>query len=252
MRFSINQVMLKTKMIKLYGNTMEQVAEDMVERIRFIRNKDNTLKNDIFTELNLWALESVGVVALGGRLNCFDPNLPDDSPVKKLIKTIHGVLAAAEKLDFQPSLWKYFSTSAYKKGIKLYEEHMKLNEYFIDKASAELKSTGEKDYKDKSVLEKVLDIDRKIALATAYDMLFGGVDTAGSTALALLYLLATNEEKQEKLREEVLSKREKQPYMRACIKESLRLFPVFAGNFRKTTKEHDILGYRIPKDVRYC
>ncbi|XP_023942726.2 cytochrome P450 CYP12A2-like [Bicyclus anynana] len=249
MRFSINQVMLKTKMIKLYGNTMEEVAVDMIDRIRSIRNEDNTLKNNIFTELNLWALESVGVVALGGRLNCFDPNLPDDSPAKKLIKTIHDVLAVSEKLDFQPSLWKYFSTSTYKKGMKLYEEHMKLNEYFVDKASDELKSTGEKDYKDKSVLEKVLDIDRKIALATAHDMLFAGVDTAGSTVLALLYLLATNEEKQEKLREEVLSKREKRPYIRACIKESLRLYPIIGGNFRRTTKEHEILGYRIPKDI---
>lgn len=73
---------------------------------------------------------------------------------------------------------------------------------------------------------------------------------AANTIIGLLYLLAVNKDKQEKLREEVLLKKEKCPYLRACIKESLRIFPILNGNFRRTTKEHEVLGYRIPKDVR--
>ncbi|XP_045763946.1 cytochrome P450 CYP12A2-like isoform X2 [Maniola jurtina] len=249
LRYSVNSVMLKPKPIKQYANIMAEVADDMIQRMRQIRNKKNTLEGNLYTVLNLWALESVGVVALGRRLNCFDPNLPDDSPAKKLIATIHDVLDATEKLDFQPSLWKYIATPDFNKGMKLYENHMKLNEFFIDEARDQLRLKGDSHDKDKSILEKLLEIDRKIAVAMANDMMFAGVDTTASSVLGLLYLLAINTEKQEKLRAEVLMKQEKHPYLRACIKESLRLFPIVSGNFRKTTKEHYILGYKIPENM---
>ena len=76
-------------------------------------------------EMNLWALESIGVVALGGRINCIDSNLPEESPVRKLIQSVHDTLDAAEKLDFQPSLWRYFSTPAFKEAMKHYDEQVK-------------------------------------------------------------------------------------------------------------------------------
>lgn len=96
-----------------------------VYRIKQIRNSENRLEGNLYAELNLWALESVGVVALGARLNCFDPKLPEDSPVKKLITTIHDVLATSEKLDFQPSLWRYIPTPTFKKAMKLYDTQLK-------------------------------------------------------------------------------------------------------------------------------
>lgn len=76
------------------------------------------------------------------------------------------------------------------------------------------------------------------------------LQTANSI-IGALYLLAKNQEKQNKLREEILSKKEKRPYLRACIKETIRLMPVVGGNLRKTSKEYNALGYKIPKDVRY-
>lgn len=72
--------------------------------------------------MNKWSLESIGVVALGCRLNCLDPNLPDDSPARRLIKCVHDIFVAAEALEFQPNLWKWISTPAYKKTMALYKE----------------------------------------------------------------------------------------------------------------------------------
>lgn len=71
-----------------------------------------------------------------------------------------------------------------------------------------------------------------------------------TTVTTVLYHLATHPEKQSKLRKELGSKDEKQSYLKACIKESLRLNPVVIGNLRLTTKEYNILGYNIPKQVR--
>lgn len=76
-------------------------------------------------EMNLWALESIGVVALGGRLNCFDPNLPEDSPVRKLIQIVHDIFDIATRLDFRPNLSKFFETPTLKRAMNLYEEQLK-------------------------------------------------------------------------------------------------------------------------------
>ncbi|KAI8439983.1 hypothetical protein MSG28_001430 [Choristoneura fumiferana] len=75
------------------------------------------------------------------------------------------------------------------------------------------------------------------------------VAQAATTATGTFYLLAKNPDKQDKLREEILAKQGKQSYLKACIKESMRLLPVVNGNLRKTTKEYNLLGYKIPEDT---
>lgn len=80
----------------------------------------------------------------------------------------------------------------------------------------------------------------------------------GNVAGATLYYIANNPEKQEKLREEVMSMLPDKTspityeilnqtrYTKACIEESLRLFPIFIGTLR--TMETDVCtgGYKIP------
>lgn len=79
------------------------------------------------------------------------------------------------------------------------------------------------------------------------------------SSITIMYHLAKNPEKQQKLREEVLGKLPERsshlnsqnmanfPYLRACIKEAARLNPVTLGNIR--TLPHDVVmsGYLIPK-----
>ncbi|XP_023951078.2 cytochrome P450 CYP12A2 isoform X1 [Bicyclus anynana] len=246
-RSTVNPILLQPKTIKLYTNSLTEVAEDMVKRMRSIRNENNMLNGNFDFEMNLWALESIGVVALGGRLNCFDPNLPQDSPARKLIQTVHDIFTTADRLDFKPNLWRYFSTPTFKKAMKLYEDQINISEYFVAKAIKEFKSKSQRSTEEKGVLEKLLEINEKVAVIMASDMLFAGVDTASNTMTGTLYLLAKNPDKQKKLREEILSEKEKRPYLKACIKESMRMMPVVAGNLRVTTKEYNILGYKIPK-----
>lgn len=70
--------------------------------------------------------------------------------------------------------------------------------------------------------------------------------------IPIFYFLAKNPDKQDKLREEILSNSEKRPYLKACIKEAMRIMPVVSGNMRESSKEYNILGYRIPKNVSLC
>jgi len=77
----------------------------------------------------------------------------------------------------------------------------------------------------------------------------------------LLYYIANNTEKQEKLREEIMSVLpdktapitsdivEKTPYAKGCIKESLRLFPIARGILRIMQKNITLGDYMISKGV---
>ncbi|CAH2063620.1 unnamed protein product, partial [Iphiclides podalirius] len=248
LRSMVNPVLMQPKTIKLYSTILDEVAKDMIERMKSNRDENNMIKGDLSEEMNLWALESISVVALGGRLNCFEPNLPVDSDVRKLIHIVHEFFSVADKLDFKPSLWRLYPTKTYKRAMKLYEEQEKLNKKFIKMAMEKLASDTILD-KEKGILEKLLEIDEQVAILMASDLLFAGVDTATHTIMPLFYLLATHPEKQTKLREELLSNSEKRSYLKACIKESMRIMPVVSGNIRETSKEYNILGYKIPEQT---
>ncbi|XP_061706531.1 cytochrome P450 CYP12A2-like [Cydia pomonella] len=252
-RTKVNPIMMQPKTIKLYTNVLEEVSNDLVARLKSFRDENKRITKKFNVEMNLWSLESIGVVALGTRLNCFDPSVPDDSPAKKLIQNVHDIFNIAEKLDFGVSPWRLFSTPMFKKAMKIYEEHERITKYFIDQGIKRLeeskRNAAESSNSEKPILEKLLEIDFRIAHIMASDMLLAGVDTAANTAIATLYLLAINPEKQDKLREEIMSKQTRKPYLRAVIKESMRILPVANGNVRLATKEYNLLGYKIPKDV---
>lgn len=246
-RSTVNPVMLQPKTIKQYATVLDEVAQDMIKRMKDNRDEKNMITKDFDKEMNLWALESIGTVALGCRLNCFDPNLPAESPEWELIQCVHDLFVIANELDFKPSLWRWFSTPTFKKAMKLYEHHEELTKHFIKKGKEQLKNKSDQ---EKGVLGKLLEINEEMAHIMASDMLFAGVDTAANTVTATLYLLAKHPDKQAKLREEIMSKSDRSSYLRACVKESLRVMPVISGNIRKTSKEFDILGYKIPKDMQ--
>jgi cytochrome P450 len=78
-----------------------------------------------------------------------------------------------------------------------------------------------------------------------------------------MYQLSQNEDKQDKLFAELkkaLSEKdsritpatlEQLPYLKACIKETLRMYPVVLGNGRSLQSDAVICGYNVPKGVMF-
>lgn len=76
-----------------------------------------------------------------------------------------------------------------------------------------------------------------------------------------MYCLAKNPDKQEKLREELMKimpdentplseeRMKNLPFLRAVIKESLRLYPPATMNMRRATDNLVLRGYKVPKGV---
>lgn len=68
-RSKVNPVMLQPKVVKMYVEKVDQVAIEFLDKMRMMRNKESQEMPDNFGhELNCWALETIGVIALDQRL----------------------------------------------------------------------------------------------------------------------------------------------------------------------------------------
>ncbi|XP_065371245.1 cytochrome P450 CYP12A2-like isoform X3 [Calliphora vicina] len=266
-RSAVNPVMMQPKTIRLYLHKMSQVNKEFIDRIRQIRDPQTLEVPATFEEeMNRWTLESVSVVALDKQLGLISKNR-DNPMVKKLFQALNDFFTYSLEIEFKPSIWRYYKTPTFKKLMKALDDIVDVTSSYVNEAieriEEERKSgVPEKPEYEKSVLEKLIKIDKRIATVMAMDMLMGGVDTTSSTFTGLLLCMAEYPEKQEKLRQEVLNilpqkdsefdenALKNMPYLRACIKESLRYYPLIVGNARVPVNDVVVGGYRVPKGTQ--
>ncbi|KAH8286893.1 hypothetical protein KR018_007283 [Drosophila ironensis] len=258
LRSAANPVLMQHRNVAVYLKPMQQVNRQFVNRIRKIRDTESSeVPGDFLTTINHLAFESVAVVALDkqfGLLNG-DSQLEDQT----LFRNIEVFNDSFFELGIKPSVYKYISTPAYRKFEKASDAIFDTCYLYINEAVEKIEREPKDPNRPKSVLEQLLQVDRKFATVMGMDMLMGGVDTTSSAITALLFNLAKNPEKQQKLRQEVLhvlpsldkdftmEEMKSLPYLRACIKESMRLQPVTFGNARSAGADVVLDGYRIPK-----
>ncbi|KAI8115282.1 Cytochrome P450 CYP12A2 [Lucilia cuprina] len=266
-RSAVNPILMQPKNVRLYLRKMSQVNKEFLERIRQIRDPNTLEMPDTFEEeINRWTLESVSVVALDKQLGLITKNR-NNPMATKMFATLNEFIALSLDVELKPSIWRYYKTKTFKKLMNSLDTLLDITTTYINEAIERLErerlsGAKEKAEHEKSVLEKLLKIDKKIATVMAMDMLMAGVDTSSSTFAGLLLCLAKNPEKQAKLREEVMQilphkdsefteeACKNMPYLRACIKESLRVYPLTVGNARSPANDVVLSGYRIPKNTR--
>lgn len=227
-------------------------------RLRKIRDNNGETPAGFLDNMNDWALESIGLIALDARLGILDD--PEASVINQLIKSF---FQSSFDYDIQPSIWRYLKTPGFKKFLGTYEKINKIIMKYISEAVARFEKNPSSTDHEAGVLEKLIKIDRNIGIAMAEDMLFAGVDTTSASMISIMYCLAKNPDKQEILRKEILTilpekdskltttSLNKIPYLRAVMKEALRLKAVTTGNMRAAGQDIVLQGYRIPKGVRW-
>ncbi|XP_049785635.1 probable cytochrome P450 301a1, mitochondrial isoform X2 [Schistocerca cancellata] len=266
-RKRVNQPMMQPRSTKLYIPSINQVAQDFTDRMLAIRDENMKMPADFVNELNKWALESISLVALDTRLGCLDGNLPPDSEPQRIIEAAHTAFDCMLKLDVRPSPWKYISTPAWRRMVKAQDYFYQVAMRHINEAMDRMKKRGAADLSagELSVLEKLLvsNDDPRVAIVMALDMMFAGIDTTANSAATALYFLSKDQRVQEKLYQELraqLPDSASQPftadtleackYLKACVKESMRLHPVAVGGGRRVMVDNLVLSnYRIPRGV---
>ncbi|XP_011188714.1 cytochrome P450 CYP12A2 isoform X2 [Zeugodacus cucurbitae] len=260
----VNPLLMQPKNIEMYTNKLAQVNQEFVERIRLIRDpKSLEMPADFEECLHRWTLESVAVVALDKQLGLLREDSEHYADALKLFVALNEFMTLSLDLDYKPTLWKFIATPKFKRLMQSMDDIQAITWKYITEAVKKLERESqqgiERPTQEQSILEKLLKKDKKIATVMAMDMLMAGVDTTTSLTVGALLCLAKNPEKQELLREEVMRVLPQKdgafiddplkhaPYLRACLKESLRVYPVAIGNMRVPVNDLVLSGYQVPK-----
>ncbi|XP_037050618.1 probable cytochrome P450 12b2, mitochondrial [Bradysia coprophila] len=258
LRTAANPIMMKPKLVRAYIPAVDTVVRDFIRRVKTIRDEKNEMPDDFHNELLKWSLESIVLIALEHRLGLLSET--DNPENQKLINAITDFFKLAYELDVKPSIWRYYKTPTFNRLMECFDVMTTLTKKHTDRAIERLANqTGNNESQEESVLKNILQVDKDYAVILALDMLIAGIDTTSAAVSGLWYNLAKNQNAQDKLREEILTllpdanapltpdSLNSMPYMRACLKESLRVSPVPARNIRCIDRDIVLRGYQIPK-----
>ncbi|XP_075161396.1 putative cytochrome P450 12c1, mitochondrial isoform X2 [Haematobia irritans] len=260
-RHAVNPVLMQPKNARLYIEPTEKASNEFINRIRKIRNPTTLeVPDDFLHEIKCLAFDSVAAIALDKDLGLVrhEDALPE---AQELFHCMQSFTKAFYDLGIKPSIYKYVRTPTYKRFEYSMDFITNICRKYVDETLQGLEQHDYREHgyhRERSVLEKLIRIDRKIAIIMAVDLLLFGVEPTSSIMSGLLLCVATNPEKQEILRKEILKQIGKRdhftienmnnlPYLRACIKEAIRIYPLVFGNNRTTAMDLCLSGYQIPK-----
>lgn len=262
-RTRVQTPMMKPKNVSSYLPRMDEVTLEFLERIATFQKENGEMPKHFQQELYKWALESVSLVALNLRLGCLEPNLARDSEPMTLIREANNMMDAFAAAEIGPQLWRFFPTPTFIKLRNSQNEFLKVADENIRQTEAQLLAKGSSySEEDLTLMETLLltpGLSRKDVVTLILDMLFAGIDTTSHTVAFTLYLLAKNPKCQAKLQEEVdtvlgdykgpiTSKHLGQlSYLKAVVRESLRVFPLPFGTSRMLQADAVLGGYLVPK-----
>lgn len=243
-----------------YIPKMQAVTDDFIEQLQDDVMLADGRVPDLLPELRRWALESIGVLALDTRFGCLGSER-DHPRIRAIMQAAYDTQEVVMTTETGFPFWKYFRTPAYKKLERAQELLYEIAKELVLKKQAELKSRPLDGDTKKTVLEAFLtsaDLDLKDTITAATDLLFAGIDTTSYALSFMLYYLSTHPEIQERLYEEIYSVvpdpkqtlnselLNKMPWLRACVKESLRLKPIAVGTGRIVPQDMVLSGYHVP------
>uniref|UniRef100_A0A8C7PSP9 Uncharacterized protein n=1 Tax=Oncorhynchus mykiss TaxID=8022 RepID=A0A8C7PSP9_ONCMY len=238
-RSVLNPKMLKLAEVSAYAPVIHQVVGDLLQRIESLRlrSQDHTTVPDLTAELYKFGFEGISSILFETRLGCLQEEIPKDT--LKFIAAANNMLTLSETVLFLP-LWTRNVLPFWKRFVQAWDDLVAL-------AQMDAQVLAGKQVEG-MYLTYLLSCD-KLTLEEVYisitELLLGGVDTTSNTLSWALYQLARDAASQDRLYREIMSvcpgrqqprseDLSRMPYLKAVIKETLRMYPVVPGNGRLT------------------
>jgi len=220
---------------------------------------------------NNYHFSGIGTLAFDARLGLYED--PPKQEALKFIEEVQNFLTLSHKLVFsitsRIAQQHGLDTPTFKKFVKCSDSMVHIGQGFVNKKMKELEEMAEKGIYPSANAQGRTQVPLLTYLLTkeqltpeevnglAIDVIAGGVDNTSNAVLWLLYNLARFPSIQEKLYQEVenvlgkdgdvtTSSLSKLPYVKACLKESMRLTPVTVSNARILEQDVVLSGYNVP------
>ncbi|KAJ8968329.1 hypothetical protein NQ317_004080 [Molorchus minor] len=260
-RSLVNPILLQPRSVEQYLGAMDTIADELVHNMRHFSEQSgkNEMPENFLNWLYRWSLESMGVIAFNRHFGLLDLNVDENSEVQKFVDSVVTMLKLMYYLEILPPIWKFIPTQPWKEYLQCMDFMTEFTFKYIEEGLSQNADDNGPDH-ELSILQRLAKIDKRVAVAMIMDMMIAGVDTTGRTLGAALYFLAKNPEKQERLKEEVLKNLPnknspvtkeimgKNIYLKAVLKETMRLSPIALATMRTTVKDLVLGGYKVPKN----
>lgn len=259
-RRSLNNVFLKPKTVTDNVPVFNDVITDLLERWQQARDRSGVLQN-VERELYNWSIESLGSMIFGRRLGCIAQTSSMDNVhefvycVQQIFNESANMSMISPRVAYRLRLpvWRRFVKAA-GRALELATKYVKEN---VNDITKEIEAGG---LINQGILSQLLfneNMTETELIRIVTDLFLAAADTTSHATQWALYLLAKHPEQQERLLHSVRSvvpdgqpinedSLARLPYVKAVIREALRLYPVAPFLTRILSEDIELGGYHIP------
>ncbi|XP_051986135.1 1,25-dihydroxyvitamin D(3) 24-hydroxylase, mitochondrial-like [Xyrauchen texanus] len=252
-RSAFQQKLMKpTEVMKLDGK-INQVSADFIKRIG--KAHVNGKIDDLYFELNKWSFETICYVLYDKRFGLLQESVSKEA--MDFITAIKTMMSTFGIMMVTPvELHKSWNTKTWQDHTEAWDCIFSTAKLYIDK-KLKRHSNGEADdflcdiYHHSHLTKKEL-------YAATTELQIGGVETTANSMLWAIFNLSRNPSAQGNLLKEIQAvvpagqtpcaeHIKKMPYLKACLKESMRLSPSVPFTSRTLHKDTVLGDYTLPK-----
>jgi len=270
-RLIVAKKIMPPRNVQSFEPDMMEVIDAQIENLtqladRYSKTDPNgrRLVEQLPNEMYKWAMESIGTVLFETRLGCLDDPMPPQ--VQGFINAIGDMFFTLMPSLFFYDFQKKVGSPWVKRQFSAWDTIFAFVRKVVDRRKCELlelAKTREVSKSHGAILTYLLldeNLDDSEVIANIAELLLGGVDTTSNTLVWALYELARNPGYYCRLADEVESvvgadapptvkNVHKMPFLKNCIKETLRIYPVTLSTARTMDKDMELDGYFVPKDT---
>jgi len=244
--------MKPTEVVKL-DKKINQVLVDFVSRIKNINN--NGKIEDLYFELNKWSFETICLVLYEKRFGLLQEEVNEEA--MNFITAVKTMMSTFGMMMVTPvELHKSLNTRTWQDHTAAWDRIFSTAKVYIDK-----KMKRNSDRAPDDLIGDILHhscLSKKELYAAITELQIGGVETTANSMLWVIFNLSRNPGAQRKLLEEIRAvvppdqdpcgeHLKTMPYLKACLKESMRLSPSVPFTSRTLDKDTVLGDYAIPK-----
>lgn len=250
-RTIIDEKLLHPKEVEKYIPELSAIASEMVQVFanRAHDGKIDGLKDMLYS----FSVEGIGYVVFGYRMGGLASKPGPE--ISGMLEDLHTLMRTSAALSLAPPFYSWFPTPTYKEMVKAAEANWAA--IFAKKADDFYAQRPSLPRHDLLHHQRTRGLSETECVKNAFLQFQAGSDSTTHATSWLLHNLGRNPEVQQKLRESVQAVLKKgEPvtpevlgqlrYLKAVVKESLRLTPVASGLPRTLPETLVVCGYEIP------
>ncbi|KAM3928481.1 1,25-dihydroxyvitamin D(3) 24-hydroxylase, mitochondrial-like [Leptodactylus fuscus] len=245
--------LMKIKEVARMDVRINEVLKDFIAHVNRVCDKQGNI-DDLYFELNKLSYETICSVLYNERCGLLEEACTEDAllfiqSVKKMMHYLGPLIVTSADLH------KKFNTKSWKRHTEAWDNIFSTVNNYIDK---QLNSDNAQKNDLLHAIHSEQLLTKKELSGLLTELQIGGVETIANSLLWLIFNISRHDDVQEKVFKEIQSvlspgifpsaeHLQKMPYLKSCIKESMRVTPTVPFTSRTLDKDTNLGGYLVPQ-----